>query len=130
VTPRTLRKFQLLGDTISEAHSDLALFAILRRPEAFGAWDVIVGIPWTPKKMKGLIGYVSDLLFDRLSKAEMMTMSRIVLLQPDEETVDRLVTRATPWKNGIERLDRDFLIDDMLILEGYIFINRVPSETY
>ena len=80
--------------------------------------------------MMDLIGYVANLLGDRLSKAEMMSVSRIVLLQPDEEAVHRIVMHATPWKNGVERLDRDFRINDITILEGYIFINRVPSETY
>lgn len=130
MTDRMLKDLNKVANAIDDEKPGLVLFAALLRTGAFGNWDIVVVAPWVEAEKYRGYHYVADLFKKYLTMAERGSISRIVILHPDEEAVRRIAMRAVPWKDGIRTLDRDFLINDMEITEGYIFINKIASEAY
>jgi hypothetical protein len=130
MTDETLNKFESIGRTLAEEHPDLVLFAILKRLETGGAWDVVVSAPSVAADQEHSFHYVAGLLGDTLTKAEMATIARIVLLHPDNGPVFNIIERATPWRRGIDMLAGDHILNDMLIVQGYVFVDKKRSRIH
>jgi hypothetical protein len=106
---------------ISREKGSLSLFAFFEREDVYDRWDVVLAAPWA-KDDELTVRYVIDVLKKHLEPSEMVRLSRIVVLEPDEEPVKSL-TEAYDVEHGQVRLidPEDFKLP---VRRGYIITAR------
>ena len=106
---------------IAQQKGALNLFAFFERDDLHDRWDVVVSAPWA-KHDEPTLRYVADVLKKHLLPSEMVRLSRIVVLQPEEDPVKSL-TEVYDVEHGQERLTapEEF---DLPVRRGYIITAR------
>lgn len=66
------------------------LFAFFERDDVYDRWDVVVAAPWAHHDRETL-KYLADVLKRHLAPQEMVRLSRIVVLEVDEDPVKSLI---------------------------------------
>lgn len=82
----------------------LNLFAFFEREDVYDRWDVVVAASWA-KHDEPTLRYIADVLKRHLEPAEMVRLSRIVVLEADEDPV-KLLTEAYQVEHGQIELHR------------------------
>ena len=122
MTKEMIEKFAQVAKDLSESASDLVLFALLQRSRANGKWDVIVAAPWADETLD-TYRYIATQLKHVLAPADMLSLSRIVLLHPEEPAVHDIADATASTRGKL----LPFTLNGMHIREGYIF-HRSPAS--
>src|SRR2546425_8819756 len=93
-----LDKFIAIEKQIAEERGGLSLFALFLREDAENKWDVVVSAPWFGEDQKTVFEYIVEKIRSRLDPSELLTLSRIILIEPEDESLkavqrDRKSTR-------------------------------------
>ena len=114
-------KIREVERAIATEKGPLNLFAFFEREDVHDRWDVVVSAPWA-KHDEPTLRYVADVLKKHLLSSEMVRLSRIVILEADEDPVKSL-TEAYQVEHGQVRLTdpEDF---DLPVKRGYIITAR------
>jgi len=81
-------KMGALEKEISSEKGDFSLFGLFRREDAGNKWDLIVSSPWLQTDTKRGLDYLADKVRAKLSEKELLSMSRIVVLEAGNPVVD------------------------------------------
>lgn len=82
-----LKEFLLvLEQRVSQELGGFALFALIKRDDDYGDWDLVVSAPWV-KDERDLMELISIELNKNLVLQDWGMLSRIVVLSPDEPFV-------------------------------------------
>jgi hypothetical protein len=87
-----LDKLILLELKLSKERGNFNLFALFLREEAEDKWDIVVSAPWLKSNNKKSFDYLSRELKSSLTNQEMVSISRIVVLDegnPGLEAINR-----------------------------------------
>jgi hypothetical protein len=122
MTTQQIEKFARVAKDLSESSSDLALFALLQRARANGKWDVVVVAPWADETLE-TYRYVATRLKSVLDTDDMVSLSRIVLLHPEEQAVHDIVDATASTRGKL----LPFILNGMHIRQGYIFHRSLAS---
>ena len=74
-------KLRLLETEISQKKGDFSLFALLLREDSPNRWDLVVSAPWFWSDKKKTLDYLAKQLRSRLTSDEILSLSRIVLIE-------------------------------------------------
>jgi len=123
-----LDKFIAIEKQIAEERGGLSLFALFLREDAENKWDVVVSAPWFGEDQKTVFEYIVEKIRSRLDPSELLTLSRIILIEPEDESL-KAVQRAIHVQHGrIEILDSNFF--GLQIKHAYIITsNGTPFVT-
>lgn len=72
---------------IARKKGDFTLFAIVRRSDAFGGWDLVVCAPWLGEGSLKATRELVRLLSDSIGKSSLPKFARVVTLRADHPMV-------------------------------------------
>lgn len=80
-------KIGALEGEISSEKGDFSLFGLFCREDAPNKWDLIVSAPWLQSDVKHGLAFLADRVRAKLTEKELLSLSRIVVLAPDDPVV-------------------------------------------
>lgn len=99
---------KLLEEEISTEKGEFSLFALFRRAEAPDKYDLLVSAPWIEADKKQSLDYLVEKVRKQLTKGQLLSLSRIVLLEKDNPIL-KSINKAIKVKHGsVEVKDSSF----------------------
>jgi hypothetical protein len=87
----------------------MPVFALFLREDAPDRWDLLVAAPWMPKSKNTALKYFSDKLVKTLNQKELLKLSRIVIIEPDDPSLSA-IQEAMHVEHGLAEIkDSTFL---------------------
>ena len=116
-------KFAELESHIAEEKGGFALFALLMREDAPDRWDLIVSAPWAGGDRQSTVDYFVSQIKSRLGEQGLTSLSRIVVVDPQDAAV-RALNRAIQIEHGsLEVRDSDFF--GLPVKHAYIITSKL-----
>jgi hypothetical protein len=84
IDTRVLRKAM---DEIAARKGDFTLFALFRRADALGMWDLVVSAPWLERGKLKALGELVELLAQSIGKESVSQFSRVETVPSNNPTV-------------------------------------------
>jgi hypothetical protein len=98
------------------------LFAMVLREDAPDVWDLVVASPWIATDKSSSLRYISDKVRSILDANELVKLSRIVLIEPDNPALAAF-QQAIHVEHGIAEIkDGDFF--GLQIKHAYLITSR------
>jgi len=117
-------KFSELESQIAEDKGGFTLFALFMREDAPDRWDLIVSAPWTGDDKRSTVNYFVTQIKSRLGEPELTSLSRIVVVDPQDAAV-QAINRAIQIEHGtVEVRDGNFF--GLPIKQAYIITSKRP----
>ncbi len=102
-------KMAVLEKEISREKGDFYLFALFCREDAADRWDLVVASPWLEADEKQGLNYLADKVRAALTEEELLSLSKIVVLEADNPVVDAVRKSVQETRHGrIELENQDF----------------------
>jgi hypothetical protein len=97
----TLEKVASLERELSGERGDFSLFGLFLREDAQDEdkWDLLVSAPWLDTDKKEGLAYLAKEIQKRLEPDELLSISRIVVLERDNPTL-KAIHKAKSVKHG------------------------------
>ncbi|MEZ4732198.1 MAG: hypothetical protein R3E79_34200 [Caldilineaceae bacterium] len=100
-------KFIELERKITEQKGSFTLFALFLRENALNKWDLLVAAPWIEADRKAALAYLSKQLQLSMTTEEMLQISRIVIIDETNPTLDIIHRTMQVKHNTLEITDSD-----------------------
>lgn len=113
-------------DIVSEK-GEFSLLALLLREDAGDKWDLLASAPWLEENQKASLDYLVNHLQSRLETQELLSLSRIVLLEKGNPVLEAILESANVQHGVTEMRDRIFF--DMPIKHAYLITSNQDSAT-
>ena len=84
------------------------LFALFLREDAQDKWDLVVSAPWIEVNKKEALSYLTNELRSHLRSQEMLTLSRIVLVDNDDPALEAIHKAISVEHGKVEIKDSSF----------------------
>lgn len=124
--PELTTRFRDLETHISGERGDFVLFALFMREDAPDRWDLIVSAPWTGGDKRAVVNYLVGQIKLRLGEEDLTTLSRIIVVDPQDTAVQALNRAIQIEHGGVEVRDSSFF--GLPIKQAYIITSKRPSE--
>ena len=112
---------------LSSEKGQFTLFALFLREEALEKWDLVVSAPWIEKDKRSALRLLADRLQESLSASDVLSISRIVLLDPSDAGVELINRTVRVEDSTVEVKDSTFF--GQQIRHAHIFASkRQPME--
>lgn len=112
---------------LSREKGPFTLFALFLREEALEKWDLVVSAPWIEKDKRSALRLLADRLQESLSASDVLSISRIVLLDPSDAGVELINRTVRVEDSTVEVKDSTFF--GQQIRHAHIFASkRQPME--
>ena len=121
-----LQKIVTLEREISEEKGTFLLFALFLREDSQDKWDLVVSAEWINENMKDSLSYLSDRIRSSLTEDELLSFSRIVLVDKSHHELDT-ITRAVSTKHNIAEF-KDINFFGLNIKHAYIITSSKTNE--
>lgn len=115
-------KFTELESHIAEEKGDFAFFALFLPEDAPYYWDVMVAAPWAGDDTRSTVDYFVEQIKSRLGAQVLMSLSRIVVIDPQHAAVQALNREIQIEHGRLEIRDRDFF--GLPIKHAYIITSK------
>jgi hypothetical protein len=121
-------------DEIAAKKGEFTLFALLKRPDAFGEWDLVVSAPWLGSGDLKVTREFVRMLTRSIGEGFLQQLSRVVVLASDEPRV-KFIRENLPVEKGEGELkvqSTDLLglqIQEAIILRAEK-LSRSPALAY
>lgn len=120
----TLREIE---QAVSRDKGPFTLFALFLREETLEKWDLVVSAPWIERDKRSALRLLADRLRDSLSASDLLSISRIVLLDPSDPGVEAITQSVRVERSTLEVKDSVFFGQE--IRHAHIFASkRQPME--
>jgi len=119
-------KLRTLEQSIAAEKGNFLLFALFLREDAPDRWDLLVAAHWIPKNKNTALKYFSDKLIRTLSQKELLKLSRIAIIEPDEPAL-AAIQQAMHVEHSIAEI-KDSNFFGMQIKHAYIITSRRQAE--
>lgn len=119
-------KLRNLERQLAEEKGLFSLFALFLREDAPNKWDVVVSAPWVDKDKGEALAYLAKSLQSSLSPDELLSLSRIVLVEQDNPGLDAIL-RAVQVEHSIVDV-RDCNFFGLDIKYAYIITSQRLGE--
>jgi hypothetical protein len=97
-----IKKLVALEREITAEKGEFTLFALFLREESFDKWDLVLSAPWFWADTQSVYKYVADKLRSRLKSAELLSLSRFVLIEKDDPRLKAVIETIEMGHNPIE----------------------------
>ena len=123
-----LAKYREIEAEATRERGEFSLFALFLREDAYGNWDLVVAAPWIGDWNMKALEYIAGKITSRLDTQELLSLSKVVLVSPNDEPVRRLIQEfpVTSDEKPVEIRDWDY--NGMPIARGYILTARPVSQ--
>jgi hypothetical protein len=116
-------------DEIAAKKGEFTLFALLRRADALGGWDLVVCAPWLGSgNLKATRGFVR-MLARWMGEESLQQFSRVVALDSDEPRVRFIRENFPVWKGEGERTVQSIDLLGLHIEEAIILRAEKPRSS-
>lgn len=113
-------------DEIAARKGDFTLFALFRRADALGMWDLVVSAPWLERGKLKALGELVELLAQSIGKESIRQFSRVETVPSNNPTV-KFILDNIPVTDG-ERHLRSTDLFGLQIREAVIFRAKRPGR--
>jgi len=121
-----IEKFRRVMKDVSAERGEFVLFGLFLREEAPDKWDLVISAPWLEAdKLKALREFVEKATAI-VGSQELLTLSRIVPLNPDDPNLDALLQAVQVDNGPVELWHPDFFGLD--IKHAYILRAKRPGK--
>ena len=103
-----IEKIAILEQSISAEKGDFVLFALFLREDAQDKWDLVVSAPWLEVNKKESLSYLTNELRSHLRSQDMLTLSRIVLVDNDDPALEAVHKSVSVEHGKVEIKDSNF----------------------
>jgi len=105
----------------SEANQkgEFKLFALFLRDGSPGKWDVLVSAKWIDANKQQALKIITEQLTTKLNKDELISLSRVVVINQDNEALSAINQFLPAGKKIVEIHDKNFFCLD--IKEAFFF---------
>jgi hypothetical protein len=108
--------------SLAQKKGALNLFALFLREDAPGKWDVLIAAPWAEKGKIGTLRDVAAELQRSLNKAELLQLSRIVVIDQSDPALEAF-QRAFHVEHGKTEIQNSNLFG-LQIKHAYLITSR------
>jgi hypothetical protein len=115
---QTIEKLASLEHDIASDKGVFSLFALFLREDADDTWDLLASAPWLEPNKRESLDYLVNQLRSRLDLQELLSLSRIVLLEKDNPVLEA-IHKAIKVRRGMAEV-RDSLSFGVPIKHAYI----------
>ena len=122
-----IEKIAALEHSISAEKGDFVLFALFLREDAQDKWDLVVSTPWLEVNKKEALSYLTNELRSHLRAQEMLTLSRIVLVDTDDPALEAIHKAISVEHGKVEMKDSNFF--GLQIKDAYIITSKRHAVT-
>lgn len=123
-----LNKFRQILDVVREQRDGLSLFGLFELENAPNKWDVVIAATWVSEDtLKQDLDYIAGLIREHVTSDEVVQLSRVVLLRP-EDTFVQTISRAFEVPSGTIEI-RNSVFNGLLIRHAYLFSVARPNAT-
>lgn len=116
---------------IAAQKGDFTLFALFRRADAPGTWDLVVSAPWLEGGKLKALGQLVELLARSIGRESLSQFSRVEMVPSDNRTV-KFILDNIPIDDGERRIQSTDLfglqIEEAIILRAKRPIQRRPAR--
>ena len=116
-----VEKFRRIEKELSAEKGLFTLFALVEREDSLGNWDIVVSAEWIGNDEKPALDTITSKIYAKLSKAEQIILSRIVILAPSDPFVQNL-NFIVP-KNGDSKITNT-TINGILIKKAFLITSN------
>jgi hypothetical protein len=121
-----LKKFLRVVDGIEAERGQFTLFGLFLRADTPYVYDVVASALWLDEDRLDGIRYIAKQVGDALEPQEMLSLSRIVPMPTNEESIESLLAAIGRSRKPIEIKDLDFA--GARILSAYIISSHGHSK--
>ena len=118
------RLFRKAMHDIADKKGEFVLFALLLRPDALGAWDLLVSAPWLKRTLSANREFV-QLLIQSFGEKPLLLLARVVVLNDDDPSA-KFILENIPVEDGEIHMPSTDLLG-MQIEKGIIFRAMKPK---
>ena len=119
-----LDKLKSIAKEISDDRVELALFALFLREDSENKWDLVVAAPWINTDSIDDINYIAGKLKIYLDDSELLSISRIVLVDLHDPIVQIINNHCSVKPGGSLELYDLFSIGLPFFKHAYILISQ------
>jgi hypothetical protein len=124
-TTELTTKFSRLESDLAASRGPFALFALFLREDVPDRWDLIVSAPWASEDKTAALDYIVGKIQKDLGPDDLMQLSRIVFVDPQDESV-RSLNKAISIEHGsVEVRDSNFF--GLPIKHAFIITSTRPA---
>lgn len=120
-----VEKLVPLEHDISADKGGFALFALFLREDAQDRWDLVVSAPWIEANKKKALDYLVNQLQPRLEPRELLSISRIVLIDKDNPALESIHKAIRVEHGTTEVMNSNFF--GLQIKHAYIITSKRES---
>src|SRR5439155_10861091 len=85
-----IEKLAFLEHDIASEKDEFSLFALFLREDADDKWDLLASAPWLDANKRESLEYLVNQLRTRLDTKELLSLSRVVLLEKDNPALQAI----------------------------------------
>lgn len=124
-----LDKLKALIGTLEAEHGSFLIFALFLREKPIEKWDVVISAPWLNSKELSAYKLISSKLQEVLTESESLLLSRIVILDPDDQAVTFLLDLETVKNGGYKEFSGEELTEKFkfTIKRAYLLRSLKPA---
>jgi hypothetical protein len=124
-TAELTTKFTRLESDLAATRGPFALFALFLREDVPDRWDLIVSAPWASENKVAALDYIVSRIQNDLGPDDLTQLSRIVFMDPQDESVQSL-NRAINIEHGSVEM-RDSVLFGLPIRHAFIITSKPPA---
>ena len=87
---QTIEKLASVERDIASEKGEFSLFALFLREDAYDRWDLLASAPWLEANKRESLEYLVNHLRARLDTQELLSLSRIVLLDKGNPVLEAI----------------------------------------
>ena len=122
-----IEKLASLERDIASEKGEFSLFALFLREDADDTWDLLASAPWLEADKRESLEYLVNQLRSRLDTQDLLSLSRIVLLEKSNPVLDA-IHKAIQVRHGMAEV-RDSISFGVPIKHAYIITSEREKST-
>lgn len=122
---KIVEKFASLEAEIAQKRGDFSLFALFLREDAPDRWDLLVSAPWASSNEKEAVNYLVNEIKSHLGPEELVNLSRIVVVDPNDPSVQALANSFHVEHGRVEV--RDSNLFGLQVKHAFIITSKRPE---
>ena len=117
-----VEKLALLEREVSSEKGEFVLFGLFLREDANDRWDLLVSAPWLEANERDGLRYLAGEIQSRLDVEEQLSLSRVVILEEDNQVLAAVQRTVSTSHTTIEVEDSVFF--GMQFRRAYVITSR------
>ena len=121
-----VKKLVSIEGEISAEKGGFFLFGLFLREDSPDRWDLVAAAPWFKARDNEALNYIAKILQERLAPKEIVTLSRVALIDPGNPGVEK-IHEIIDVEHGTIELNNNMLFG-MEMKHAYIITSRRESS--